>query len=228
MRDRVLARNPGVGIQLFDGDIVAERIRLERILERCDVVIGATDNNRSRFVLNRFAVDAGIPTIYGRAYVRACGGDVVVVRPDGPCYVCLFGEAAPDEEVSSARSGQAPAYADVEVAPEPGLSLDIRPIADMCARVAIVELLRDTDARVASLTSDLPASVFLWANRRDGQFAHWEPMEYRKDHLSVLRWYALRTEEDPHCPVCHPDAFMKSMITDADDNIGLDSGPSDP
>jgi molybdopterin-synthase adenylyltransferase len=212
MRDRVRRRNPYAEIEVFEGDIVQRWRELSPLLADCDVIVTATDNNPSRLVLNRFAVETGIPMVFGRAYKRACGGDVVVVRPGGPCYNCLFGKVSPDEEVSSESSGQAPAYSDVVAVIEPGLSLDIAPIALMCARMVLVEMFRDTDTALGRLGVDLEARLFLWGNRRDAQFKHWAPMRYAMDGLRVQRWYGMRTPPpQDDCAVCNPEAFLAEL-----------------
>ena len=211
MRDFVRDRNPAAEVTLFEGDIVKQRDAFLKELEGCDVIVGATDNNASRWVLNRYAVERGVPLVFGRAYVRACGGDAVVVRPEGPCYACLFQGGGPEEEVSSDRSGQAPAYADVEVAPEPGLAMDVAPIALFCARLALAELTRGTDMKLARLAEDYEAALYLWGNRRDGQFAHWEPLGFQPGGLRVQRWYGMRASIRPTCEVCQHEAFLASL-----------------
>lgn len=211
MRDYVHARNPAAGVTLFEGDIVREREAFLKQLEGYDVIVGATDNNASRWVLNRFAVERGVPLVFGRAYVRACGGDAVIVRAGGPCYACLFQGGGPEEEVSSERSGQAPAYADVEVAPEPGLAMDVAPIALFCARLVLAELTRGTDMKLATLAEDYEAALYLWGNRRDGQFAQWEPLGFQPGGLRVQRWYGMRSAIRPTCEVCQPEAFLASL-----------------
>lgn len=220
MRDRLLARNPRAELTLFDGDIVSELERFAELAADCEVLIGATDNNRSRRALNRLAIELGRPAIFGRAYTRACGGDVIRVRPGaGPCYECLFGDAGPAEEVSSSRSESAPAYADRPAVVEPGLALDIAPIALMCARLAIQELVRGTGSSLESLDEDLPGSIFMWGNRREGQFAGWAPMGYGTSGFTVQRWFCARAERRPGCPACDEEAFLRELAT----GTGLDA-----
>ena len=214
--DRLRARNPNVCIEKHDFDILEDPDGLALAVEGCTVLIGGTDGNASRRVVNALAVATGRTAIFGRAYTRACGGDVIRVRSDGPCYECLFAALSTDEEVTSVRSAGAPAYAAEAVRVEPGLALDIAPIAAMCSRLAIQELVRGRASSLESLDKDFPGSLFFWANRREGQFAGWSPMGFGHSALAVHRWYSARTKRNPSCPTCNEDAFLASLTHRAD------------
>ena len=166
-----------------------------------DVIVGGTDNNATRRLINEIAIDRGIPAIFGRAWVRARGGDVLRVVPGGACFECLLDLRQVEEEVTASRA-QAIAYADAPVVAEPGLALDIAPISLMCARLVLQELVRGRGSALESLDADLPGSYFLWANRREGEFEHWKPAGYRMNGLHVQRWYAVRTPRKPDCHAC--------------------------
>lgn len=55
-----------------------------------DMVVDGTDNLESRFVINDMCIKHGIPWIY--AGVLATGGNVMLIRPEGPCLRCLIPE----------------------------------------------------------------------------------------------------------------------------------------
>ena len=57
--------------------------------------------------------------------------------------------------------------------------------------------------------------MFMWANRREGQFEAWEPMRYSFGRLSVQRWYSIRTERDAACPACNEEGFLASLEAEA-------------
>ncbi|MES2644202.1 MAG: ThiF family adenylyltransferase [Myxococcota bacterium] len=210
--DRVRSRNPALRVDTFDLDVLEEPDALRAAVEGCAVLIGATDGNASRRVVNRLAVETGRPAIFGRAYTRASGGDVARVAPGGPCYDCLYAGFVADEEVASSRSAGAPAYADTPVLAEPGLALDILPIALMCARLAVQELVRGRGSSLESLDEDFPGALFLWANRREGQFAEWAPMRFGHRGFAVHRWYGLSAPRNPRCPTCNEDAFLATLL----------------
>ncbi|MCY2961833.1 MAG: ThiF family adenylyltransferase [Planctomycetota bacterium] len=59
-----------------------------------DVLLDGTDNLETRYLLNDFCVEAGVPWIYGG--VVGSGGIVMPVLPGvGPCLRCVFPEAPP-------------------------------------------------------------------------------------------------------------------------------------
>lgn len=211
LRDRILEKNPHARCRLLDGDVVEREGEFRALIADCHMLVGATDNNRSRRLINRLAIELRKPAIFGRAYQRACGGDVIRYRPGGPCYECLFGKGAIEEEVSSRRSRQIPAYADVPARVEPGLSVDIAPISLFCVRLVIQELVLGTGSSLRSLEDDLVGSLFLWANRREGQFSTWQPMGHSFKRMAVQRWYCLKAPRDPKCPACNEDAFLRGL-----------------
>jgi len=227
MADRLRARNPAVRIETIDADVLDDPEQTRAWLEGVDAIVAATDNNPSRLLLNKIAVETGTPVVFGRAFVRACGGDVIRVRPSDPhcpCYACLIGSRVEEEELTSARSSAAPAYADRPVRAEPGLSLDIAPIAHFCARLVLQELLRGTDSGLRSLEDDLPGALFLWANRREGRFATWSEMGSRVDGMAVQRWYGARAPRNPRCETCNPDAFLASLVDSIDEEMSRLTG----
>ncbi len=59
-----------------------------------DVVLDGTDNLETRYLVNDYCVEAGIPWVYGG--VVGSGGLVMPVIPgSGPCLRCVFPEAPP-------------------------------------------------------------------------------------------------------------------------------------
>jgi molybdopterin/thiamine biosynthesis adenylyltransferase len=217
--DAVRRRNPDIEVRAAAIDIVKERASFASFVDDCEVLVGATDDNPSRRVVNRLALETGRPAIYGRAYTRACGGDVLRVAPEGPCFDCVFGAIGAAEEVSSARSAAAPAYADAPIVAEPGLALDIAPIAQMVARLVLVELVRGTDSSLVSLDDDLAGDLYLWANRREGQFADFSPMGFGVAAMAIMRWYAVRAARNPLCPTCNEAAFLDHLMSATPDPL---------
>lgn len=211
VRDRILEKNPAAVCRLADLDVLEDQEQLQAELAECHVLVGATDSNASRRVVNELALQTGRAAIFGRAYVRASGGDVIRVRDGGPCYDCLFGLMPVEEEVASEHSAHAPAYSDVVVRVEPGLALDIAPIALMCARLVVQELVRGTGSALESLDEDLPGALFLWANRREGKFANWKPMRNGLRDLAVQRWYGMAAARRADCATCNEDAFLANL-----------------
>ena len=209
--DAIRERNPHAEISCHEVDVDADRTATLELLRGADLVIAATDGQRSRYNLNRAALELGTTALFGRALTRAAGGDVLRVRPHvGPCLACVFASGllrAEDEEVSTAAQARrnAPAYvgeADLTATVHPGLATDIAPISNMITRLALLELSRGGGCAVATTEEDLGADLYVWANRRERAYASWGPMGYRADRPSILRWYGARADRRADCPEC--------------------------
>ena len=64
---------------------------IERFARGLDVLVDATDNFATRFVINDYAVRQGIPWVHG-GVLGASGVSLTVVPGDGPCFRCLYPE----------------------------------------------------------------------------------------------------------------------------------------
>lgn len=208
-RDLILEKNPAAVVETHSVAAGLESMDLlSELLDRCDLVICATDGRPSKLFLNRLAVSAGKTVIYGGAFRRAYGGQVLRVRPRrSPCYQC-FVMAMPDEEtdreIASPMDAEEVAYSDRPVQIEPGLALDVAPIALMVARLALQELLQGQETTLAIMDRDLTAPWYLWINRpeRGTEYATWPPLSESSDEMTILRWYGVFLDADPGCPVC--------------------------
>jgi len=80
-----------------------EARNVERLIERCDLVLDGFDNLGARYLLNDACVKHNIPWIF--ATVAATYGMTMPVLPrEGPCLRCLFPDLVPDEVVLTARN----------------------------------------------------------------------------------------------------------------------------
>ena len=87
--DVLLDRNPKANIVKIEADITAYP-NLGAEVEQADVVVLATDNEPTRYVVNDLCVRYGIPFVVGRVFTRGIGGEVFAYRPpDGGCLACL-------------------------------------------------------------------------------------------------------------------------------------------
>ncbi len=211
VRDQILQKNPFAVVQTMEVNVNQALNQVEDAVGACDLLIVASDNDQSRFNLNQMSLNTNKVALYGRAITRAAGGDVLRVRPwKGPCYNCVFSSGVidgRDEEMSQKRQALAvlPAYVEadkVNAMIQVGLSSDIAPIANMMAKLALVELSRGTESGISSVDDDLTADFYVWANRREEAYANWPCMGFRWTHPSILRWYGARVDRDPGCLVC--------------------------
>ena len=224
IRDAILGKNPYARVDLFPVDVNREPALLEEEVGKADLVICATDNNRSRFSLQGALLRRGRPCIFGRAVTRAEGGDVFRYRPGGPCYCCLIGNGWYDaraeeitDEASARRDGRIAAYVspqDAAAAVQVGLSADIAPICNLMEKLALVELSRGTSSPLAALDAELVHDYYMWANRRERHYGNWAPFPAAGPRPTVLRWYGARIARDPGCAFC----------AEAPGSIALDTG----
>lgn len=239
VEELIFGKNPYAKVEKFQTDVLKDPECVSHEIAKADLVVVATDNNDSRFLINRFLIEHGKIGIYGRANTRAEGGDVFVQRPGGPCYGCLVGNASFDqsaEEVSSEaagrRSGKIAAYTSPEEASamvQVGLACDIAPITNLMVKLALVELSRGTASGLSALEDELVYDYWMWANRRERRFANWSPLPKAGNMPTILRWYGARIKKSESCAACgtrilldEGDALPRfDMTGDKDVNVNL-------
>ena len=212
VRDAILLKNPYAKIDTYEINVNEHLDILENEIKKADIVIAATDNNRSRFNINTYAIKHSKVTLYGRVIARAEGGDVFIYRPGGPCYCCFMGtdRMQQEEEISSVergrQSGLIPEYAseaDANAMVQVGLSSDIIPINNMMVKLILMELSRGLNSGISSLESELTFCYYIWANRRVKHFINWNPFNASNNKKPViLKWYGVILNKDLHCMEC--------------------------
>jgi molybdopterin/thiamine biosynthesis adenylyltransferase len=209
LRDLINDKNPDAKVQAYPIDLNYDsQEKLKELIDEADMVICGTDNRPSKLLINRLCVEANAVAIYGGAFRRAYGGQVLRVHPkQSPCFECFVAampDAASDVEVSSAADAAGIAYSDRSVAVEPGLSLDVLPIANMVTKLALMELVADKQTSLSILKKDYEAPWYLWLNRPEPgtQYASLPPLDTLDDEMTINRWYGIGFERDTACPVC--------------------------
>ena len=215
MAEAILDKNPYARVETCRRKITWENYeQVRQFIRKSDLVICAADGGDARVILNALCLEEHKPVLFAGAFRRAHGGQVLFVRPgSSPCYEC-FQRGVPkkvrDREISSAEQAEALAYADRPVAIEPGLSNDIAPMSQMVVKLGLQHLLAGRQTTLQSLDEDLVASWYIWLNRREveTEYKKLGPMAYFVDGPRVLRWYGIKFDRDPQCPVC--GAFLKA------------------
>ena len=89
--------NPDVTVHTHELRVGSDNV--EGLLSDYDVVVDATDNFRSQYLLNDACALAGVPLSQGS--VLRFEGQVTTFsgEPDAPCYRCVFPEAPPEGTV---------------------------------------------------------------------------------------------------------------------------------
>ncbi|WP_240322579.1 molybdopterin-synthase adenylyltransferase MoeB [Austwickia chelonae] len=101
-RDRIIELNPYVRVETHPGRLTAETA--EDLLRGYDVVVDATDNFPTRYLLADASVLTGIPLVWGA--ISRFDGQVSVWWPGrGPCYRCVFPEPPAPGAVPSCAEG---------------------------------------------------------------------------------------------------------------------------
>ena len=218
LEESILGKNPYAEVYKHDINICEQPQVLTDIMDDIDLLICATDNNRSRFILSDMAYQHHKTCIYGRAFTRAEGGDVFIQRPEGACYCCLVGNQwfnPADEEItneaSARRDGTIPAYTspeDANAMVQVGLSSDILPIWNMMVKLALLELSRRRESGIAALDDELTYNYYMWANRRERRFGNWSSFNNAGHLPTILRWYGAQIPRNPDCAICSDESQL--------------------
>ncbi|WP_101295496.1 SAMP-activating enzyme E1 [Halegenticoccus soli] len=81
--------NPDVTVETYETRLGPENVG--SLLEGYDIVVDASDNFPTRYLVNDAARLAGVPVVHGAIYKFE--GQATTLVPGGPCYRCLFPEA---------------------------------------------------------------------------------------------------------------------------------------
>ena len=212
--DVIKGKNPYANIEKYPIDINKDEKTLNSQIEKTDLVICVTDNNRSRFLISESLVQYQKVGLFGRAVTRAEGGDVFRYRPGGACYCCLIGNNLlnPNEEeitneTSARLNGRIAAYVSHEEADamvQVGLSSDIEPITNLMVKLALVELSKGKESGISCLEEELDFDYYMWANRRERRHITWFPFSNNPTNgPTILRWYGTKVLKDENCLVCN-------------------------
>ncbi|WP_128477446.1 SAMP-activating enzyme E1 [Halorussus pelagicus] len=98
--DFVADQNPDVDVQTHEVRVEPESV--EELIAEYDFVVDATDNFRTRYLVNDACTLSGTPFSHGAIYKFE--GQVTTFTTEGPCYRCLFPEAPPEGMVADCAS----------------------------------------------------------------------------------------------------------------------------
>jgi adenylyltransferase/sulfurtransferase len=98
LKSRLMSINPNVRVDVHTE--MLDSSNAMKILAPYDMVVDATDNFPSRYLINDASVMLGKPDIYASVF-RFDGQASVFSTKEGPCYRCLYPEPPPPESVQS-------------------------------------------------------------------------------------------------------------------------------
>jgi sulfur-carrier protein adenylyltransferase/sulfurtransferase len=87
--------NPDVTTRIWKEPLTEDNV--DEIFSDFDVVLDATDNFSTRYLINSAAVKRGIPSIYGSIYRFEGYASTFWPAKGGPCYRCMHPEPPPPE-----------------------------------------------------------------------------------------------------------------------------------
>jgi len=169
--DLIWAVNPLAAVECVEADIVSTPEAARKAVEGSSIALVCTDGNPSRFLVNELSLEFGVPAVYGGAYERAFGGHVLRVVPgQTPCFECVVGSVLASlgtlPEPQQGRVAYLGAANQKDFVAEPGLGLDVRFVALIQAKMALLTLLRGEETTL----EDFPTDLVFWGNRREWIF----------------------------------------------------------
>lgn len=208
-KELLLEKNPDIKVNTYP--IKADETtkdKLQEIIKDVDLIICATDNRESKLLINSISIVAKKTILFSGAFRRAYGGQILRVYPEQTaCYHCfLLGmpDIETDQEISSVANADEIAYSDMPVPIEPGLAVDVEPIATMTSKLALQELIKGRESTLHILDKDFSANWYFWINRPepDTRYSAFPPLSESIDEMTVLRWYGVFFDKDEACPTC--------------------------
>ena len=101
-KESILQLNSNCKVEIFDLLLTSENIT--DIVKGFDIIVDATDNVATRYLLNDACVFHSKPLVSGSA-IRMEGQLTILNYNDGPCYRCLFPIPPPPETVTNCSDG---------------------------------------------------------------------------------------------------------------------------
>lgn len=191
-------RNPNANVTTVEADIMTFA-GMEDLINGCDVVVLATDNEASRYKLNELCVQAQIPFVVGKVFTRGIGGEVFSYRPqEGGCLACLesflqrttYRERIREIDLVSEKEREKMYGMEIaEIKDSPGLAVDIAFIASFHSRFVLDAVARRMPERPKYLEL-MDENYLVWGNR---------PIHPFKKHFQLQR---IELPAQEGCAVC--------------------------
>jgi adenylyltransferase/sulfurtransferase len=103
-RHNMLELNPGISIHCIEHEL--DLAALETLAKEVTLMIDATDNFATRYLINRACFNTGTPLVSGAAIQFSGQLSVFDFRDaQSPCYACLYGEDATEAEQTCSENG---------------------------------------------------------------------------------------------------------------------------
>jgi molybdopterin/thiamine biosynthesis adenylyltransferase len=102
LRDLILDKNPKAEVEVHAISVNFEsRDFIAGLIQSADIVICGTDNRQSKLLINELCVAVSVTAIYGGAFRRAYGGQVLRVRPSNHPVINASWPCCPTKPLTS-------------------------------------------------------------------------------------------------------------------------------
>lgn len=173
LADVLCDRNPAIKVEQLDVDLLAYE-GLSAVVAGSDVVIIATDNEASRYLLNELCVKHRKPFVVARVFTRGIGGEVFSYRGgETACLACLektlerskFRDGVREVDlVTEEERNRMYGMEVAEIKDSPGLNVDIAFITSFHTRFALDAIAAGMAARPRYLFP-IEHNYIVWGNR---------------------------------------------------------------
>jgi molybdopterin-synthase adenylyltransferase len=173
LADVLLDRNPAIHIDRYKEDLM-EYAGLKELVKQSTVVILATDNEPTRYLLNHLCVETQTPFVVGKVFTRGIGGEAFSYRPgEGGCLACLestlersqYRDGIREIDLVSDEEREKLYGMEIsEIKDSPGLNVDISFITSFHTRFALDAIARTLSERPKHLPP-IPQNYVVWGNR---------------------------------------------------------------
>lgn len=173
LADVLLDRNPAIHIERYKEDIM-EYAGLAKLVKNSTIVVLATDNEPTRYLLNQLCVETQTPFVVGKVFTRGIGGEAFTYRPgEGGCLACLermlersqFRDGVREIDLVSEEEREKLYGMEIsEIKDSPGLNIDISFITSFHTSFALDAIARTLPERPKHLPA-IPANYIVWGNR---------------------------------------------------------------
>jgi molybdopterin/thiamine biosynthesis adenylyltransferase len=173
LADVLLDRNPSVEIERHNVDLM-NCTNLKDHVRRSSVVVLATDNDSTRYLLNQLCVDAKTHFVVGKVFTRGIGGEVFNYRPgESGCLACLesvlerlpYRDGVREIDLVSEEEREKLYGLEVnEIKDSPGLNVDISFITAFHTRFVLDAIARTLPNRPRFLPQ-IEKNYLVWGNR---------------------------------------------------------------
>lgn len=194
----LLDRNPAIQVERHKEDLMSYTDLPEHV-SRSTVVVLATDNDATRYLISQLCVEAKTPFVVGKVFTRGIGGEVFAYRPgESGCLACLESvlERMPYRDgvreidlVSDEEREKLYGMEISEIKDSPGLNVDIGFITCFHTRFVLDAIARTLPERPKHLPA-IDSHYVVWGNR---------PIHPFTKHFQIQRITLAPQEE---CLIC--------------------------